>query len=92
MEQSLERVAVGQVAEAATALLADPAGGGGLAVVRAVLQNQELNLRQVLCRQSIHVDREMGDCADGLEERLHALFEMARLVRLIADQDERTRL
>ena len=53
--------------------------------------DQELDLRQVLCRQGVHIDREVRDHAGGVEDRLQALLEMAGLVRLVADQDERMR-
>ena len=199
VEQRLERVAVGEVAKPAAARLADPAGGGGLAVIRPVPQqevntslvirgrvlfigdkesvdtagdrmglfddvdlepleravadvpashqveirtiggvqshrivqveeapaslnkrdngtlllglhpdevrasvslgahqaiaqdDQELDLRQVLCRQGIHVHREVGDHTCGVEDRLQPLLDMTGLVGLVADQDERMR-
>src|SRR5437016_4828895 len=40
VKQGLAGVAVGQMAEPAAARLADPAGGGGLAVIRAVPQEE----------------------------------------------------
>ena len=51
--------------------------------------HQELDLRQVLRRQGIDVHREVGDDAGGLEDRSQALLEVAGLVRLVADQDQR---
>ena len=51
--------------------------------------HQELDLRQVLRRQGIHVHREVGDDAGGLEDRSQALLDVAGLVGLVADQDQR---
>ena len=50
--------------------------------------DEELNLRQVLCRQGVHVHREVGNHAGGVEDRSQPLLDMTGLVRLVADQDE----
>ena len=63
-----------------------------LRALEAVAEDhQELDLRQVLRRQGIHVHREVRDDAGGLEDRSQALLEVAGLVGLVADQDQRMR-
>ena len=90
MEQRLERVAVGEVAKPATAWLADPAGGGGLAVVRAVPQ-QEVNTSLVVRGRVLFIgDKERVDTA---RDRM-GLFDdvdLEPLERAMADVPASTR-
>jgi hypothetical protein len=54
--------------------------------------HQELDQRQVFRRQGIHVHREVGDDAGGLEGRSLPPLDMTGLLRPVADQDQRMRL
>ena len=50
--------------------------------------HQELNLGQACPRQRADVDREMGNHSRGVEHRLQPFLHMARLVGLVAQEDQ----
>lgn len=84
VEKCVERVAVGEVAETAEAWLADPAGGGGLAVIRTAPQ-QEVDTSLVISRRMLFIGHEEGTDAAGDRMGRVDNLDLEPLQRPVAD-------